>query len=229
MGKGRNGLAMLLAASAIAPAGALNAAETIAYRYDALGRLIRVGHSGDVNGGLVAQYGYDPADNRTNVAVAVTAPPPPVAGGGFEAPEVGSGFLYRPTAAFTGNSGIAGNGSAWGFAAAPEGDQVAFIQNGPTAATVSLALAGLTPGASYTVSFRLSARPGYAGIPVTLAFDGTAFGTFAPATHTFVATTSGPFTATASSGTLSFTGIASADNYASGIDMVTLAAAGGQP
>jgi hypothetical protein len=49
--------------------------DTVAYSYDALGRLVHVAHSGSVNAGQVSAYAYDPVDNRTNVAV--TIPPPP--------------------------------------------------------------------------------------------------------------------------------------------------------
>jgi hypothetical protein len=60
--------AVLVASSALASAPAL-AAETITYSYDALGRLVQVTHSGTVNNGVQSSYGYDPADNRTNVTV----------------------------------------------------------------------------------------------------------------------------------------------------------------
>lgn len=52
-------LAVLIAAPAIA-------GETISYTYDARGRLVQVGHSGTVNNGVVTNYAYDRADNRTN-------------------------------------------------------------------------------------------------------------------------------------------------------------------
>lgn len=214
---------LLLATSAIAWASAADAGETIAYSYDGLGRLIRVEHSGTVNNGVDARYSYDAADNRANVTVSGV---PAVAGGGFEAPEIGAGYAYRPTgspAAFAGNSGVAGNGSAWGFAAAPEGDQVAFLQGGEVPASIALTVAGLTPGASYKVGLRISARPGYSGIPVTLSLNGAALGTFSPPTTSFIAATSAAFTAAASSGTLIFT--ASGSPYqASGIDLVAVAA-----
>ena len=217
--------------SVLALASAAEAGETVTYSYDALGRLTGTTSSGTVNNGVATGIAYDPAGNRSTYTVSGvgSSGAPIVTGGGFEAPDVGTGWVYRPNAGFTGNSGVAANGSAWGFEAAPEGDQVAFIQNGPTAAVVSLAVTGLTPGASYTISFRMSGRPGYVAIPLTLAFNGIAIGTVQATTHSFVATTSPAFTATASSGTLTFTGVASADNMASGIDMVTIAAAGGQP
>src|SRR5688572_7265811 len=110
-------------------AAAAQAGETITYDYDELGRLEKVSRAGSVNGGVEARYGYDPADNRSEVTVAVPAAPS-VAGGGFEAPDQGGGYAYTPgggPATFAGTAGLAGNGSAWGFAAAPEGDQVAFL------------------------------------------------------------------------------------------------------
>jgi hypothetical protein len=74
----RRGYRLLLAASAIACAGALAAAETITYRYDPLGRLVRVERSGGPQGGVNNGYGYDCADNRTQVLTgAAPAPPPP--------------------------------------------------------------------------------------------------------------------------------------------------------
>lgn len=45
------------------------ASETATYAYDALGRLVQVSRSGTINDGVNANYGYDPADNRTNVTV----------------------------------------------------------------------------------------------------------------------------------------------------------------
>jgi hypothetical protein len=53
------------------------AAETIAYTYDARGRLVEVQHAGTVNNGLQSSYTLDKADNRTNKTTAVVPPPPP--------------------------------------------------------------------------------------------------------------------------------------------------------
>lgn len=103
---------LLLATSAIAWASHAEAGETIAYSYDSLGRLVRVERSGTVNNGVNASYGYDSADNRTNVTVGGA---PTVVGGGFELPEVGGGYAYRDSSGpvtFAGNSGVSGNGSA---------------------------------------------------------------------------------------------------------------------
>jgi hypothetical protein len=57
---------ILLAAAALACAAAAVAAETIAYKYDARGRLTNVHRSGTVNNNVNTSYTYDKADNRTN-------------------------------------------------------------------------------------------------------------------------------------------------------------------
>lgn len=56
-------LGMLMLAS---PGGA---SETTTYSYDAHGRLVKVQRAGAVNDGVVADYTFDQADNRTNVTV----------------------------------------------------------------------------------------------------------------------------------------------------------------
>jgi len=73
--KGRDRIAILLAGAAVAaPA---MAAETIAYRYDARGRLIEVRRGGDVNNNVVTQYTFDKADNRTVKTTTGSPNPPP--------------------------------------------------------------------------------------------------------------------------------------------------------
>jgi len=62
--------AMLVFASLVSVAAPAAASETIAYIYDALGRLVSVTRSGTVNNGAAATYTYDPANNRTNVTAA---------------------------------------------------------------------------------------------------------------------------------------------------------------
>lgn len=56
---------ILLALAGLAVAAAAVAAETLTYSYDARGRLVKVEHSGNVNNGVVTNYQYDKADNRT--------------------------------------------------------------------------------------------------------------------------------------------------------------------
>ena len=62
-------LALLLSAAGLATAAAALAAETLTYRYDARGRLVKVERTGSVNNGVTANNSYDKANNRTNRTV----------------------------------------------------------------------------------------------------------------------------------------------------------------
>ena len=67
--RGRTGWKLLAlgagaAVAGAAVAGGAVAAETLTYRYDARGRLVKVERSGAVNNGVTTQYSYDKADNR---------------------------------------------------------------------------------------------------------------------------------------------------------------------
>ena len=53
------------------------AAETVAYRYDAKGRLVRVERSGTVNNNVTTNYSYDKADNRVAKTTTGSPNPPP--------------------------------------------------------------------------------------------------------------------------------------------------------
>ena len=70
----KRGEKFALAAAGLAVAAAALASETITYTYDARGRLVKVARSGSVNNNVTANYSYDKADNRTNVA-SPNAPP----------------------------------------------------------------------------------------------------------------------------------------------------------
>lgn len=62
---GRDRTAVLLAGAAVAAVPALAiAAETIAYRYDARGRLVEIVRNDGAGANVVTTYGYDKADNR---------------------------------------------------------------------------------------------------------------------------------------------------------------------
>lgn len=68
----RHSLAVALATLAIAAVGLsfvdkAHSAETIAYTYDAKGRLVKVARSGSVNNGVTTEYAHDKADNRKKV------------------------------------------------------------------------------------------------------------------------------------------------------------------
>jgi YD repeat-containing protein len=68
-------LAILTAAAGLS-ASAM-AAETIVYRYDARGRLVKVERTGTVNNNVVTDYGFDKADNRTVKTTTGSPNPPP--------------------------------------------------------------------------------------------------------------------------------------------------------
>ena len=56
----------------------LQAAETVAYKYDAKGRLIEVKRTGTVNNNVKTNYTHDKANNRKIVVTtgSTNAPPP---------------------------------------------------------------------------------------------------------------------------------------------------------
>jgi YD repeat-containing protein len=142
----------------------------------------------------------------------------------YETPEMGNGYQYNPSIAgmtFSGNSGLTGNASAWGFAAAPEGDQVAFLQAvTATGGSIAQSLSGLTVGAQYNVKFLLAARPYANGAtPVTVSFNGSVIGTYTPASAAFQEFTAS-FTATATTGTVTFSTPAAAGDQATALDNV---------
>jgi hypothetical protein len=68
---------IILSLAALAAAAAAMASETIAYRYDSRGRLVKVARTGTVNNNVQAEYVYDKADNRTNVNVVSPNTTPP--------------------------------------------------------------------------------------------------------------------------------------------------------
>jgi predicted porin len=62
---GKDRIALWLAGAAIAAVPALAiAAETIAYKYDARGRLVEVVRNVNGTGNVVTAYSFDKADNR---------------------------------------------------------------------------------------------------------------------------------------------------------------------
>jgi hypothetical protein len=227
---------LLFFASPLAIALSASAAETIKYGYDARGRLVSVARSGAVNDGVVSTYKFDKADNRTQLTVSggATSPTlPSVPDSSFEQPEVGSSYVYNPPVSgvsFVSFAGVAGNGSDWGFLAAPDGDQVAFLRSdvGGTG-SISHTITGLTSGSSYSVSFLAAQRPGYPVNPVSVKVDGATLGTYSPQSSSFAQFTTPAFTAVSASATLEFVGQASGVDVGTGIDKVVLAPAAASP
>jgi YD repeat-containing protein len=66
----------------------VSANEIETYSHDALGRLVKVTHSGSTNNGNTSSYQYDAAGNRKNVTVVV--------GAKFVVVRMGSGFKLIP-------------------------------------------------------------------------------------------------------------------------------------
>jgi hypothetical protein len=128
----------------------------------------------------------------------------------FEAPAVGSSFRYNPAVSgvtFTAGAGVQGNGSAWGFANAPDGTQTAFLQSFLQTggfASIAMAVTGLEVGQSYTVSFWESRRPNYGLNPYSVSFEGTQIYSGAPASAVWTRVTTASFIAAAMTGTLTF-------------------------
>ena len=145
-----------------------------------------------------------------------------VVDGSFEDPSLGAGNyaygvenpgagLLPPIAGLTFNngSGIQSNGSAWGFAAAPDGVQTAFLQsyNGQSQGVITQQITGLTSGQSYTLTFDIANRPNYAVDPLSVSVGTSSLGTFTPGstawtteTASFVASITGTETITWSVG-----------------------------
>jgi serine protease len=130
-----------------------------------------------------------------------------LANGGFEAPVLAeSNYLYDPTGGgwtFSGGSGIQRNGSAWGAAGAPEGQQTAFLQGGNAQVAQTIALTAGT----YVVSFA-AARRWWQGDaqPLQISIDGVPIGaTIAPVDTNFARYTSASFSVGTGSHTLAFT------------------------
>jgi hypothetical protein len=72
----RRALISIMLGLTLVPAVAL-AAETITYKYDAKGRLVKVIRTGTVNNNVTYDYVHDKANNRKNVKVTNSPNPPP--------------------------------------------------------------------------------------------------------------------------------------------------------
>jgi hypothetical protein len=183
---------------------------------------------------IAASYGGD-ANNIGSGSVTLpqvvsSGTAPALVNPGFEVPGLGNGFQYNPGGpgigwTFTGNSGVQGNGSAWGASAAPAGTQTAFVQ---TTAIVAQTI-NLNAG-SYTLSFRAAQRACCVAPyvqPLKVSVDGAQIGALiSPASTSF-----GPYNiafsvATSGAHTISFAGTDPGDKT-SFIDAVTITAGTG--
>jgi hypothetical protein len=107
---------------------------------------------------------------------------------------------------FSGTSGIQANGSGWGFTAAPDGTQTAFLQtyDGDSASPGSITFSfNLTGGAKDELIFDVEGRPNYLGSGAfAVTANGTTTAFAAPSTSSWAVDT---VTFTALAGTNSFT------------------------
>lgn len=187
---------------------------------DGLGRLIEVDepNPGGAATAATASVKISGAEQSGMANTSVT-----VANSGFESPSIGSGsgaYQYSPAGGswtFTG-AGVSGNGSGFTFGnpAAPEGQQVAFLQGGGS--SITQMLSGFQAGGSYTVQFLAAQRGNVSqgGEDFDVYLDGTLLGTFRPASTSYGALSTPAFTTTAGTHTLKFLGRNSAggDNTA---------------
>ena len=182
---------------------------------------------------IVATYAGD-ANNAPNSSAPLTQIINPVPGttlvnGGFETPALGNGgYQYQPAVpgwVFNSQAGIQRNGSAWGAATAPEGQQTAFLQgaNAQMAQTLDL------PAGTYRVSFDAARRAYGGGVqPLQLSIDGNAIGApISPASTAFARHTSASFTVSAGSHTLRFATTYDSGDTTTFVDAVTLDALAG--
>jgi hypothetical protein len=143
---------------------------------------------------------------------------------GFELPPAGPAgeiysFLYRPAGSawlFTGNAGITANGSGFtaGNPAAPEGGQVAFLQE---VGSFTQAVNGWAAG-SYVLTFKAAQRGNHQASfqDFRVLIDGAIVGTFIPTMTSYVGYTTTAFTVAAGSHTITFQSLdtAGGDNTA---------------
>ncbi len=140
-----------------------------------------------------------------------------VPNGSFEAPVVstyayapsGASFTFSPTVSNVAGAGIAASGSAFNNGTAPDGNQVAFLQD---LGSFSQTITGFVVGQSYDVSFltaaRLQAQDGANDFTVSVT-DGL-LGNFNPtndAVNGYQSMTTGAFNATSGTETLTFQGL----------------------
>lgn len=117
---------------------------------------------------------------------------------GFEVPDQGTGFAYRPAGSawsFAGGTGLAGNGSGFTVLnpAAPEGDQVLFVQGGTNGVVgQSFTAAAGRYRISVAAAQRLQAGAGLNDQTVSVRIDGVEVGQIRPPDdqYTIVATPS---------------------------------------
>ncbi len=186
----------------------------------------------------IAFVGQAPASGDSTafidaVSVAIATPVPPVvADSGFEAPAAGTGYYGfvvspqgTPWTYSNGGAGVTANGTGQtsGNPNAPEGQQVAFIQN---TGSITQSIANWSAG-NYQISFQAAQRGNYGGTQtLQVLVDGAAVGTVMPSGTSYGTYTTSTFAVAAGTHTIAFVGQApdSGDNTAF-LDAVSVAVA----
>lgn len=158
-----------------------------------------------------------------------------VADASFETPTVSTSSspnygTVAPGVTFTSGAGIEPNGGAFQYAAAPDGNQIAFLQGNATGfGVISQSITNLLSGRSYDVVFSTAARTGYAVLPITVGFGDQTLGTITPSSTAFTDTAPLTFIAGGNSGQLTFSGQITPGDYNAAIDNVRVSLVGSVP
>jgi uncharacterized repeat protein (TIGR01451 family) len=127
---------------------------------------------------------------------------------GFETPNVGNGYQMDPAGSpwtFAGAAGVAGNGGpvTSGNPNAPQGTQVAWMQNGGTISQAVNFAAG-----AYTISFDAAQRGNFpSNSSIRVLVDGQTVDAITPKSTSYALYTTASFTVTAGSHTIQFVGV----------------------
>lgn len=94
----RNTIVPLSLALVVLVPAPVRASDTIAYTYDARGRLTKVTHAGSMNNGVVITYAFDKAGNRLTKVTSEGGPNVPSASGqGLVVPIIGGALVPIPS------------------------------------------------------------------------------------------------------------------------------------
>ncbi len=178
---------------------------------------------------IVAAYGGDSANAASTSATLMQtvngASGTSLANAGFESPSVSGSYQYDPVTPnwiFSGPAGVTGNGSAFtsGNPTAPEGAQVAFLQQaGSMAQSASLA------AGQYVLGFAAAQRANYqAGTQIVrVQVDGVTIGQYQPPGITYSSYQTAAFTiATTGTHTITLGGVGSGSDFTAFVDDVRL-------
>ncbi|WP_322922462.1 chitobiase/beta-hexosaminidase C-terminal domain-containing protein [Paenibacillus campi] len=180
-------------------------------------------------------FGGDPAPNTAKRCFYTTTIPDEVPvvtifNTDFEKPEVGSikpgPFTNGWT--FDSHSGIQRNGSAFGAANAPSGQQTAYLKT--DSGTNGTMLQQLNfPAGTYKLSFQGATRSGYGVQTFDVYVDSQKVGSFAPQSSSFSTLTTNAFTVTAGKHTVKFVATSNTGDHTAFLDKMIIREAASTP